>query len=64
MVTAETITDTQIRQLCDALPERHWCRQYTADALTPSASHPNRQRNARNQCAWLFNRMGMGGQKS
>jgi len=57
MVTAETITDGQIRRLRDALEPSHWCWQYTVDALTPSASHPNRLRNARNECAWMFNRL-------
>ena len=60
MVTAETITDDQILQVRTSLPHSHWCMQYTIDALVPSASHPNRQRNARNECAWMFNRMAEG----
>lgn len=55
-VTADTITDEQIRELRDTLlPSDHYMRQYCNDALSPSSSHPHRQRNARRECASLYN---------
>lgn len=56
MVTADSITDKQISELRDSLPRDHYAMQWTIDAVSPSASHPHRQRNARRACAELINR--------
>ncbi len=54
MITADTITDEQIRDLLASLDRAHYARQWCIDALGPaSLSHPNRKRNARRYCAEL-----------
>lgn len=54
MVTAENITDEQIRELRDSSPHGGYVRQFCDDAL---ASHdpPMRKRNCRRVCAEIFN---------
>lgn len=54
-VTASTVTPAQIDALREQLPRDHYARQWTIDALAPSASHPHRQGNARRECAKLIN---------
>jgi hypothetical protein len=53
VITAETITDEQIRELQSLLPKNHWCEQWCADAVG-SFHHPMRKRNARRECAKLY----------
>src|ERR1044072_3186444 len=50
-LTADTITDEQIRELRAGLFPSHYMFQWTIDAVTPSASHPHRQRNPRPEWA-------------
>jgi hypothetical protein len=54
-VTVETITRKQIEDLRASLPRDHYAIQWTIDALVPSASHPNRQRNAHTACVEILN---------
>lgn len=54
MITADTITDQQIKVLLLTLPSTHHARQWCVDAVSWSASHPDRRRNARQQCADTF----------
>jgi hypothetical protein len=60
-LTSETITDAQIEALQCLLPQSHYAWQSTVDALTPSGSHPNRQRNAKRLCAIIYNELMVGG---
>ncbi|HET9063710.1 MAG TPA: hypothetical protein VFO62_10515 [Candidatus Binatia bacterium] len=54
-VTADTITDADIETLRATLPRDHYAYQWTIDAVTPSPSHPHRQRSARRECAAIIN---------
>lgn len=54
-ITADTITDAQLQALLWSIPRDHYARQWVLDAMTPSTSHPHRQRNAKAQCAELLN---------
>ena len=54
-ITADTITDEQIEELFASLPPGHYAVAWCLDARFPSASHPHRQRNARQQCAEIWN---------
>ena len=54
-VTTDTITDAQIEQLFTELPPGHYAVVWTLDARFPSPSHPHRYRNARRECASLWN---------
>ena len=53
-LTADTITDEQIKGLLRDLPTNHHARQWCVDAVSWSASHPHRRRNARQQCAEIL----------
>lgn len=53
MITAETITTKQIAELLESLPPQHYAVQWCLDAMSPV--HPQRQRNARHQCAEILN---------
>lgn len=63
MLTAETITTKQIVELLESLPPEHYAVQWCLDAITSSASHPHRRRNARRECANLINARNGKGQK-
>lgn len=55
MLTAETITDAEIKALLASLPTGHHARQWCVDAVSWSASHPHRRRNARHEIAKILN---------
>jgi len=55
VITADTITDADIKALLADLPTGHYARQWCIDAVSWSASHPHRRSNARRECAELIN---------
>lgn len=55
-ITAENLSDVQIREALALLPQGHYTAQWYMDALGPdSASHPHRRKNARTQIASILN---------
>lgn len=55
MLTADTITERDIELLFKSLPPGHYAVQWCLDARLASPSHPQRQRNARRECAAILN---------
>lgn len=60
VITADTITDEQIRKLRDSVPRGHVDAQWCDDALG-SHHHPMRRRNCRRECARVLNERGKRG---
>jgi hypothetical protein len=55
-LTADTVTDAQIRDYFASIPHGHYATQWCIDALhAPSPMHPHRRRNARREIANLLN---------
>lgn len=56
IVTAENLTDEEIRGWLANLPIGHYSTQWYVDAMGPaSASHPHRKANARREVAAAIN---------
>lgn len=53
MITAESITDEQIRDFLATLPANHYAVQWCLDAQWDT--HARRRRNARHQIAQIIN---------